>query len=111
MNHSLIDSGHHGSYRFRFERITHECHHALRSDDEIVVVGVITKLPQGKKLTNREEQIIRLICRDMANAEIAEELKVKASTIESHRQNIRQKLGVRGNAGLVLYGVRHGLVD
>ena len=99
-----------GSFRFRFEKITHRGAMALRSEDEIVVIGVITQLPKGIQLTKREQQIVRLICKDLSSAAIAKELKVKTSTIETHRQNIRQKLGVRGNAGVVLYAVRNGLL-
>ena len=105
-------AGHSGtSYHFRFEKVAHNSRRALRSEDEVAVICLISIIPDRIKLTRREEQIVRLICRDMSNAEIARELKVKASTIETHRQNIRKKLKVKGNAGLVLYGVRHGLVD
>jgi DNA-binding CsgD family transcriptional regulator len=83
----------------------------LRPENEIVVIGLITKVPQHAKLTQRERQIVKLICQDMSNAEIARELKIKASTVETHRQNIRQKLGVKGTGGLVLYALRHGVVD
>ncbi|MGI9455873.1 MAG: response regulator transcription factor [Aeoliella sp.] len=107
----LITTGGGECYRFRFERVTHECNHTLRSDDEVVAIAVITRLPDEVKITKREQQIVKLICRDWSSAEIARELKIKASTIETHRQNIRQKLGANGTAGLVLYGVRHGLVD
>ena len=48
---------------------------------------------------------------DMSNTEIAHELEIKPSTIETHRQNIRRKLGVKVTSGIVLYAVRHGMVD
>jgi DNA-binding CsgD family transcriptional regulator len=99
------------SYHFRFEKVVHDSGQVLRIEDEIVVLSLISRMPEPVELTRREEQIVRLICRDMSNAEIARELKVKASTIETHRQNIRQKLKVKGNAGVVLYGVRHGLAE
>ena len=101
--------GHSGaSYHFLFEKVVHDSRQALRREDEVAVIGLISKMPERVDLTRREEQIVSLICHDMSNAEIASELKVKGSTIETHRQNIRQKLGVKGNAGLVLYGVQHG---
>ncbi len=98
-------------FRFRFERVVHRAEQFLRPDDEVVALAVITKLPDGIELTDRERQIVRLLCRDMSNAEIANQLKIKTSTIETHRQNIRHKLGVRGTAGVVLYAVRQGMVD
>ncbi len=104
--------GHSGTrYHFLFEKVVHDTGQVLRLKDEVVVISLISKMPEPIDLTRREEQIVRLICRDMTNAEIARELKIKSSTIETHRQNIRKKLKVKGNAGLVLYGVRHGLAD
>ena len=97
--------------RFRFEKVVHVSGQILRPDDEIVVIGLITKAPEPAELTQRERQIVKLICQDMSNAEIARELKIKASTVETHRQNIRQKLGVKGTGGLVLYALRQGVVD
>jgi DNA-binding NarL/FixJ family response regulator len=98
-------------YRFRFEKVVHRTEQFLRPDDEVVALAVISKLPAGIELTDRERQIVRLICCDMSNAEIADKLKIKTSTVETHRQNIRHKLGVRGTAGVVLYAVRQGMVD
>ena len=98
-------------YQFRFEKVIHDSKQLLLTEDEIVVISLITRLPEQVKLTKREEQIVKLICHDMSNVEIARELKVKTSTIETHRQNIRQKLGVKGNAGVVMYAVQHGLAD
>ncbi len=99
------------SYHFLFEKVVHDSGQVLRLKDEVVVISLISIMHEPVELTRREEQIVRLICTDMTNAEIARELKVKSSTIETHRQNIRKKLGVKGNAGVVLYGVRHGLAD
>ena len=98
-------------YHFRFERVVHQSAKALRTEDEVVVISVITRVPDEVELTMREKEIVRLVCRDLSSAEIGERLGVKASTVETHRQNIRQKLGVKGNAGLVLYAVRQGLLE
>ncbi len=97
--------------RFRFEKVIHHRGRMLRSEDEVVALGVITKILDHVELTERERQIVQLVCRDMTNSEIANALKIKASTIETHRQNIRRKLNVKGTAGMVLYALRHGLAD
>ena len=91
--------------------MVHHTGRILRSEDEVVAIGVITKIRDHVELTARERQIIKLICRDMSNSEIANALKIKTSTIETHRQNIRQKLNVKGTAGMVLYALRQGLAD
>ena len=95
----------------RFEKVVQNSGRTLRSDDEVVAIALACDLPEQVELSEREREIVRLICRDMSNAEIAGELKIKPTTIETHRQNIRKKLGVKGTSGIVLYAVRHGLVD
>jgi DNA-binding CsgD family transcriptional regulator len=76
-----------------------------------VVIGLICPLADRADLTKRERQVVALICQDLSNAEIALALSIKESTVETHRQNIRQKLGVKGTAGLVLRALRQGLVE
>ncbi|MEO2013294.1 MAG: helix-turn-helix domain-containing protein [Fuerstiella sp.] len=83
----------------------------LRSDDEVVAIAVACDLPDHVDLTAREREIVRLISRDMTSEEIGSELNIKSTTIDTHRQNIRQKLGVKGTSGIVLFAIRHGLVD
>jgi len=100
-----------GMIQVRFEKVARNPERSFRSDDEVVAIAVACQMPGEMNLSRREQQIVRLICHDMSNAEIAAELKLAASTIETHRQNIRKKLGVRGTSGIVLYAVRHGLVD
>jgi len=94
----------------RFEQVARNPDRAFHSDDEVVAIAVACQLPGEIELSRREQQIVRLICQDMSNAEIASELKLAASTIETHRQNIRKKIGARGTAGIVLYAVQHGLI-
>jgi DNA-binding NarL/FixJ family response regulator len=53
------------------------------------------------KLTRREKEVLGLIVEEMTTAEIAEHLFISPKTVESHRLNLIQKLGVRNSAGLV----------
>ncbi|TWT32478.1 Oxygen regulatory protein NreC [Posidoniimonas corsicana] len=97
--------------RARFETVEQHSDRHLHSDDEVVAIAITFRLPEPIDLSDRETEIVRMICRDMSSAEIAEELGVKSSTVETHRQNIRQKLGVKGTAGIVLFAVQHGLLE
>lgn len=63
------------------------------------------------KLTNREKTVVKLLAREYYNYEIAEQLGVSVSTVETFRRNIFKKLGVRSLAGVALYAVKHGLVE
>ncbi len=56
-------------------------------------------------LTPRERDILGCIGRGMANKEIAAQLGVSVRTVETHRLNLKRKLGIEGRAGLVKYAV------
>ncbi|MCK7555328.1 response regulator transcription factor [Chitinophaga sedimenti] len=61
-------------------------------------------------LTNREKDVLRLIAAEYNNHEIAEELYISLRTVEAHRFNIVQKLGVKNTAGLVKEALKRGLI-
>ena len=61
------------------------------------------------KLTTREKEILALIIKEFTTDEIANELFVSAKTVESHRSNLIQKLGVKNSAGLVRVAFEKGL--
>ena len=56
---------------------------------------------QFRALTNRERQIATLICRGLANKQVARELGLSEGTIKQHVHNIFQKLGVRNRCALI----------
>ena len=62
-------------------------------------------------LTPREQEIVKLIAEAHTNREIAEILQLSEKTVESHRGNVLQKLGMRDRVELVRYAIRHGLVE
>ena len=61
-------------------------------------------------LTRRELQVLRLIIDEHTTADIAEELNIGFGTVETHRRNIIQKLGVKNTAGMVRVALEKGLV-
>jgi DNA-binding NarL/FixJ family response regulator len=61
------------------------------------------------KLTNREKQILELICSEYNNSEIGEKLHLSPRTIEGHRINLLTKTGCRNTAGLVLFAIKNSL--
>lgn len=62
------------------------------------------------KLTLREKEILALIIKEYTTEEIASELFVSTKTVESHRSNLMQKLGVKNSAGLVRVAFEKGLI-
>lgn len=65
----------------------------------------------GIPLTNREIEILKLISEEFSNPEIAEKLFISIRTVDTHRRNLLEKLGVKNTAGLVRYALKHGIVE
>lgn len=63
--------------------------------------------PSLNDLTPTERRVLRLIADYKSNKEIAAELFVHHRTVESHRTNISQKLGLRGHNALLKFALRH----
>jgi DNA-binding NarL/FixJ family response regulator len=62
-------------------------------------------------LTNREGEILKLIAEEYTNQQIADKLFVSLRTVEAHRFNLTQKLGIKNIAGLTKEAQRRGLLD
>ena len=62
-------------------------------------------------LTQRELEILQHIVAGKSNKEIASELELSANTVAVHRANIMERLGIHKTAELVVYAIRHGLVN
>lgn len=63
------------------------------------------------ELTNREKEVLQLICQQFTTQEIADKLFISGRTVDGHRNNLLSKLGCRNTAGLVVYAVQNGLVQ
>jgi DNA-binding NarL/FixJ family response regulator len=61
-------------------------------------------------LTPRELEVVKLIAEAMTSREIAETLVISEKTVERHRANILEKLGMRDRVELTRYAIRRGLV-
>jgi RNA polymerase sigma factor (sigma-70 family) len=62
-------------------------------------------------LTAREKEVLQLLAEGKTNKEVAQLLDVSPYTVESHRTNLMQKLGIHNTAEIVLYAVRKRLVS
>ena len=62
-------------------------------------------------LTPRESQVVKLIAEGRSNREIAAELVISEKTVERHRANILEKLGMHDRVELTRYAIRRGLVE
>ncbi len=65
----------------------------------------------GELLTPREEEILKLVAEAHTNDEIAAMLHISKKTVERHRANILEKLGMRDRVELTRYAIRRGLIE
>jgi two-component system, NarL family, response regulator NreC len=61
-------------------------------------------------LTDREKEVLQLLAEGRSNKEVATLLDLGPSTVETHRANLMQKLGLHNTAEIVLYAVRKGII-
>ena len=61
-------------------------------------------------LTTREQAVLLLLAQGQSNKDVAGELDISVRTVETHRKNIKKKLGIGTTAGLTRYVIDHGLM-
>ena len=67
----------------------------------------------GKRepLTSREQTILLELAQGRSNKEVAIALDISVRTVETHRKNIKRKLGIASTAGLTRYAMEHGVLQ
>ena len=83
---------------------------------QLMRTGLVKKtqsivLENENKLTKREQEVLILICKQYSSAEIAEKMFLSNRTVEGHRNNLLLKTGSRNTAGLVVYALKHKIID
>ncbi|MFC8826471.1 response regulator [Streptomyces sp. NPDC057137] len=99
------------------------CRAAMR-DEPFLYPGAVTALIRNyldrvrrgdsipeKAVTAREEEILKLVAEGHSSKEIAELLVISAKTVERHRANLLQKLGLKDRVELTRYAIRAGLIE
>lgn len=67
--------------------------------------------PNPVKFSEKEVKILRLIADDKTTDEISKQVFLSPRTVETIRQNMKSKVGVKTIAGLIMYGMRNRLID
>jgi DNA-binding NarL/FixJ family response regulator len=62
-------------------------------------------------LTPREQEVVKLIAESYSNQQIADALVISVKTVERHRANILEKLGMHDRVQLTRYAIRRGLIE
>lgn len=84
-------------------KISHEEELKLKS-------SVIVDDKPDNILSDREKEILILVCKEYSSAQIGEKLFISTGTVDTHRKNILIKLGVTNTVGLVKYALKHSLI-
>jgi DNA-binding NarL/FixJ family response regulator len=63
------------------------------------------------ELTEREQEVLKMICEEKTAAEIGKEIFLSPRSVEGIRTRLIEKVGVRNTAGLVMFAVKNGLAD
>ncbi len=63
-----------------------------------------------EKLTSREEEVLKLVVQGYTNKQVADELGISIRTVEGHRANLTEKLGIRSRVDLLRYTRDHHLI-
>ncbi len=63
------------------------------------------------ELTEREREIMTLVCREMSNKEIGSKLGLSERTVENHRFRLMEKLNLKSVVGLVRFAYENGFID
>lgn len=68
-------------------------------------------LSHQEALTSREQEVLELICQEFTAKEIADKLFISHRTVEGHRKNLIEKLGVKNTAGLIVKAIKEGIIE
>jgi DNA-binding NarL/FixJ family response regulator len=102
------------------EDIVDACRAAMRGESFLYPSAVNTLIrdyiergeqEQPDILTPRELEVLKLIAEAQTSKQIAEQLVISVKTVERHRQNILDKLGLRDRVELTRYAIRRGLIQ
>jgi DNA-binding NarL/FixJ family response regulator len=85
----------------------------LTPDAQRALIKDVLARDEGRstELTQREEEVVKLVAEAHTNREIAELLHLSEKTVENHRARAMKKLGMRDRVELVRYAIRRGLIE
>ncbi|WP_171228129.1 response regulator transcription factor [Ruegeria sp. HKCCA4008] len=89
---------------------------AVMRGEQYLCTGASGSLkPKGdnvrEALTGREQTILLELAQGKSNKEVAQTLDISVRTVETHRKNIKRKLGISSTAGLTRYALEHGVLQ
>jgi DNA-binding NarL/FixJ family response regulator len=97
------------------------CRAALRGEPFLYPAAVTTLIrshierrrddPDHDPLSPREQEVVKLIAEGLSGREIADALEISPRTVERHRANLLEKLGLQDRVEVTRYAIRRGLIE
>lgn len=72
---------------------------------------VIPSLKKEVEISDKEREVIQYICLEFTSAEIGEKMGISARTVESIKERLMERFGLKNTAGLVFFAVKNYLID
>jgi DNA-binding NarL/FixJ family response regulator len=90
---------------------TYYCHHTSNKLAQMIAKSKFNPYKKIPKIefTERETEIIKLICSELSNKEMASKLNLSVRTVEGYRDKIQEKMDVRNTAGIVVFAIKNGI--
>jgi DNA-binding NarL/FixJ family response regulator len=92
-----------------FKNQTYYCNHTSRKLTKMIAESSFNPNKRALKpeFSEREISVMRFICQELSNREIALQLKLSVRTIEGYRERIQEKISARNTAGIVVYAIKN----
>lgn len=76
-----------------------------------LLADVVERPQLGEELTPRQYKIVELVARGLSSKEIGDVLNISEKTVQNHRLQIRERLGIHDVAGLTRFAIERGLIE
>lgn len=88
---------------------TYYCNHTSKKLTKLIAESSFNPHRKAKhvEFSDKEVSVMRMICQEFSNKEIAQELNLSVRTIEGYRERIQEKINARNTAGIVVYAIRN----
>ena len=90
---------------------TYYCNHTSRKLTKMIAESSFNpnRRPHRPEFTESEILVMKFICQELSNREIAMNLKLSVRTIEGYREKIQEKISARNTAGIVVYAIKNSI--
>lgn len=94
-----------------YEGKNYFCNNTTMRLSQMIAKSKTVQQPVKNEFSQKESEIIQLICEQYASKEIADKTNLTLRTVEKYRDKIMEKTGARNMVGIVIYAIRNGIYE